>query len=165
MNNLEIERKWLVKGWPFNLECLYSEKMRQGYIATNPTVRIREETLNDTKYILCFKSHGKLARKEIEINISKEQFNELETLIGLPLIVKTRKTYLLSDGHHLEVNLVDENTENEFYYAEVEFSSEEEALKFKPSDVNLNEYLNEEVTYQKGQSMAAYWIKTRQKSN
>ena len=108
-------------------------------------------------YILCFKSKGKLSRKEIEMEISKDKFDELEDLIGLPLIDKVRKTYLLSDGHHLEVNLVDEK----FYYAEVEFSNEEEALSFNPQDVNLGDYLNDEVTYQKGQSMAAYWIETR----
>lgn len=154
MKNVEIERKWMVRGWPNNLELLYTEKMRQGYISTSPTVRIRDE---DSKYILCFKSKGKLSRKEIEMEISKDKFDELEDLIGLPLIDKVRKTYLLSDGHHLEVNFVDEK----FYYAEVEFSNEEEALAFNPQDVNLADYLNDEVTYQKGQSMAAYWIETR----
>ncbi len=154
MKNVEIERKWMVRGWPNNLELLYTEKMRQGYISTSPTVRIRDE---DSQYILCFKSKGKLSRKEIEMEISKDKFDELEDLIGLPLIDKVRKTYLLSDGHHLEVNLVDEK----IYYAEVEFSNEEEALAFNPQDVNLGDYLDNEVTYQKGQSMAAYWIETR----
>lgn len=154
MKNVEIERKWMVRGWPNNLELLYTEKMRQGYISTSPTVRIRDE---DSKYILCFKSKGKLSRKEIEMEIPKDKFDELENLIGLPLIDKVRKTYLLSDGHHLEVNFVDEK----FYYAEVEFSNEEEALAFNPQDVNLADYLNDEVTYQKGKSMAAYWIETR----
>lgn len=154
MKNIEIERKWMVRGWPNNLELLYVEKMRQGYISTSPTVRIRDE---DSKYILCFKSKGKLSRKEIEMEIPKDKFDELEDLIGLPLIDKVRKTYLLSDGHHLEVNLVDEK----FYYAEVEFSNEEEALAFNPQDVNLGDYLDNEVTYQKGQSMATYWIETR----
>ena len=148
MKNVEIERKWMVRGWPNNLELLYVEKMRQGYISTSPTVRIRDE---DSKYILCFKSKGKLSRKEIEMEIPKDKFDELEDLIGLPLIDKIRKTYLLNDGHHLEVNFVDEK----FYYAEVEFSNEEEALSFNPSDVNLADYLDDEVTYQKGQSMAA----------
>ena len=41
MKNIEIERKWMVKGWPNNLELLYTEKMRQGYISTSPTVRIK----------------------------------------------------------------------------------------------------------------------------
>ena len=40
---LEIERKWMVNGFP-DLPLLFSQQMRQGYIATHPTVRIREES-------------------------------------------------------------------------------------------------------------------------
>ena len=51
MKNVEIERKWMVKGWPNNLELLYIEKMRQGYISTSPTVRIRDGILS-ISYVL-----------------------------------------------------------------------------------------------------------------
>ena len=40
---MEIERKWLVKDWPKGLEPVRTLRMRQGYIALRPTVRIREE--------------------------------------------------------------------------------------------------------------------------
>lgn len=168
---LEIERKWMVKGWPSsNFPLLFTEQMRQGYIATHPTVRIREEnTISSTitektiqdNYVLCFKSSGLLARKEIEMNIPKEKFMELEDLIGLPLIHKIRNTYLLPDGHHLEVNHVDEGLDSEFWYAEIEFQTEEEAIHFNPHQVGLKDYLNDDVTKQPNQSMAAYWCATR----
>lgn len=165
---LEIERKWIVNGEPpINLELLFTQLMRQGYITTDPTVRIRQEQtiypneLKKDEYILCFKSHGILTRKEIEINIEKEKFYELVDLISLPLINKLRNTYLLKDGHHLEVNHVDEGLPTEFWYAEIEFENEEEANSFLPSNVGLEDYLIEDVTYQKDQSMAAYWNKTR----
>lgn len=171
MNNIEIERKWLVKGdVPIKLELLLSQVMRQGYISTNPTVRIRQENTIisnikevpiENNYVLCFKSHGGLSRKEIEITIKEDKFKQLEDLIGLPLISKTRITYLLSDGHKLEVNHVDEGLNSEFWYAEIEFDSEKEALEFKPSNVGLSDYLSNEVTNKKDQSMAAYWNKTR----
>lgn len=171
---LEIERKWMVKGWPQKeLPLLFTEIMRQGYVTTKPTVRIREENtvlshdpdhpVRDS-YVLCFKSHGKLTRKEIEIEIKKERFAELEDLIGLPLINKERRTYLLQDGHHLEVNLVDSGMPSEFYYAEIEFGSEEEALAFDPANTGLSDYLDNDVTMEKGQSMAAYWQQTREKA-
>lgn len=170
---LEIERKWMVQGKPpIELELLFSQTMKQGYITTDPTVRIREEntTISNIEnkpikdeFVLCFKSHGLLTRKEIEMEIEEEKFHELEDLIGLPLILKTRDTYLLSDGHHLEVNHVDEGLPTEFWYAEIEFSSEEEAMQFDPKDVGLKEYLNDDVTTQKDQSMAAYWNMTRLK--
>lgn len=170
---LEIERKWMVNGWPsISFPLLFSEEMRQGYIATHPTVRIREEKtifssdakhpLNDA-FVLCFKSSGLLTRKEIEMEMPEEKFLELEDLIGCPLICKLRNTYVLPDGHHLEVNHVDEGLPSEFWYAEIEFQSEKEALSFSPADVGLEEYLNNDVTNQPGQSMAAYWEQTRKK--
>ena len=82
---MEIERKWMVNGWPEgDLPLLFEQNMRQGYITTAPTVRIREEAEvnGKTEYILCFKSSGTLARKEIEIAISRDKFEELEDLIA-----------------------------------------------------------------------------------
>ena len=105
---LEIERKWMVNGWPETmtpLSVLKEESMRQGYITVEPTVRIREESVTGgaTAYILCFKSKGLLTRKEIEIEISREKFLQLEDLIALPLIPKIRRTYKLPSGLSLEV--------------------------------------------------------------
>ncbi len=169
--NLEIERKWMVQGWPsIDLPLLYVEEMRQGYISTHPTVRIREENTlvsNDAlkpikdSFILCFKSSGTLTRKEIEMEIEKSKFKDLEDLIQLPLINKVRNTYLLKDGHHLEVNHVDEGLPSEFWYAEVEFQSEKEAFSFQAKDVQLQDYLVDDVTNQPNQSMASYWESTR----
>lgn len=162
--NLEIERKWMVHDWPHaGLPLVKEERMRQGYITTDPTVRIREEarTGGETHYILCFKSHGLLTRKEIEIEITKEEFAQLEDLIGLPLIPKVRRTYRLPDGQMLEVNHVDKGQPTEFFYAEIEFPSEEKARAFDPTTVELQDYLNDDVTDQPGQSMAAYWCQTR----
>ena len=74
---MEIERKWMVKGWPEGLPLREEFAMRQGYISVRPTVRIREEALTGgrTDYILCFKSGGGLAREEIERSIDKELFD------------------------------------------------------------------------------------------
>ena len=104
---MEIERKWMVTGWPEGLPMEEEFAMRQGYISVRPTVRIREEALagGRTDYVLCFKSEGGLAREEIERSIDKELFEELEhKIIGKPLIPKTRRTYRLPDGSALEVN-------------------------------------------------------------
>ena len=168
MNNsseghMEIERKWLVSGWPdVSFPIIEEYNMRQGYISIHPTVRIREEQLSGKapSYILCFKSAGKLARREIEIPIPQKTFQELEELIGLPLIPKLRRTYLLPDGLQLEVNHVDSLAGTAFWYAEVEFPTVQEAKLWRP-DSQLSIYLNHEVTEKKGFSMGAYWEKTR----
>jgi adenylate cyclase len=162
---MEIERKWMVKGWPVqDLPLIRQQSMRQGYLVpSSPTVRIREESPDDgeTKYILCFKSHGLMARKEIEIEITKEKFDDLEDLIGLPLIPKIRREYRLPDGLVLEVNHVDEGAPTAFWYAEVEYPTVEAADAWKPEDAGLAGYLNDEVTKIPGQSMGAYWTSTR----
>lgn len=170
---MEIERKWMVKGLPFfdhsdntpapELPVLFSHLMRQGYISVRPTVRIREEAVQggSVEYVLCFKSEGGLARKEIELSIERDKFEELEDLIGKPMIPKLRITYALPDGHHLEVNHVDEGQPTEFWYAEVEYASVDEAESWRPENVGLSEYLSDEVTGLPGQSMGAYWIQTR----
>ena len=79
---MEIERKWMVKGWPEGLPLREEFAMRQGYISVRPTVRIREEALTGgrTDYILCFKSGGGLAREEIERSIDKALFEEYPTV-------------------------------------------------------------------------------------
>ena len=99
---MEIERKWLTRGWPEGLEPGSVIRMEQGYIATRPTVRIRLETQGDqVRRVLCFKgktgSDG-LAREEIETDVAPELFQRLERFIGRPLIQKEQRRYALADA-------------------------------------------------------------------
>lgn len=166
---MEIERKWMVTGWPEGealpeMPLKEEFSMRQGYISVRPTVRIREEALTGgrTAYVLCFKSGGGLAREEIEREIDAELFWDLETkIIGKPLIGKLRRSYLLPDGFVLEVNHVDEGQPTEFWYAEIEYPTIEQARNWDAASAGLAEYLSDEVTDQPDQSMGAYWEQTR----
>lgn len=164
---MEIERKWMVKGWPEGLTLLETYQMDQGYISVRPTVRIRREALEGghTDLVLCFKgapSADGLSRQEIETKIEETLFEQLEELIGKPLIKKVRKTYLLPDGKHLEVNSVDEGLPTAFCYAEIEFSTEKEAREWMPASVGMEAYLEDECTGKPGASMGEYWIQTRE---
>ena len=160
---MEIERKWLVEGWPQDLLPEKIIVMRQGYVTTRPTVRIRsEESGGDTEYILCFKGKASpdgLAREEIEAPIAPELFARLEAFLQRPLIEKQQRCYSLPGGLVLEVNQVDAGQPGEFFYAEVEFPTQEEARAWHPGP--LAAYLDREVTGTPGQSMAAYWCQTR----
>ena len=165
---MEIERKWMVNGWPpeeLGLPLLYEQSMRQGYITVLPTVRIREEAMagGSTEYVLCIKSGTGLVRKAIEMDITKDKFLELEDLIGLPLIPKVRRTYALPYDLKLEVNHVDEGLPTEFWYAEIEYPTAETARAWDPGSISpvLSAYLNDDVTEEPGQTMGAYWIITR----
>ena len=170
---MEIERKWLVGGWPEGLPCIALQEMRQGYVSVHPTVRIREEKnlpakADGTDYILCIKSGAKdragMVREEIEIPIGEPEFRRIEAILPHALIFKERRTYRLPDGRALEVNLVDPGAETSFMYAEIEFSGIEEAAAWSPEGVpnaaggpDLGTYLSCEVTGDRRYTMASYW--------
>ena len=155
---MEIERKWMVVGWPEGLEQTEVYKMDQGYISVRPTVRIRREALQGgrTALVLCFKGAGTLSREEIETEIDAELFAKLEHLIGKPLIRKERRGYRLPGGLTLEVNCVDPDLPTAFWYAEVESPTVEAARAFVPPP-----FLGEEKTESGDFSMSAYWHATR----
>ena len=67
----------------------------------------------------------------------------------------------LPDGCQLEVNHVDAGQPGAFWYAEIEYPTVEAARAWAPSTPALAGYLACEVTGQPGQSMGAYWEKTR----
>ena len=53
---MEIERRWLVEGWPALTPSAVLQ-MDQGYFAVRPAIRIRREAVlgGETRYVLCFK--------------------------------------------------------------------------------------------------------------
>lgn len=157
---MEIERRWLVTGWP-DLEPVSTLSMEQGYFATRPAIRIRQERVlgGSTAYVLCFKGNGGLVREEIELNLSPDHYARLKAMLGKPMIQKEQRRYALPDHLVLEVNSVDPQLDTGFFYAEVEFSTEEAALAWTPTP-ELEAYLSHEVTGQPGESMAAYWDRT-----
>lgn len=160
---MEIERKWMVQGWPEGLTCTEEYQMDQGYFSVRPTVRIRREELQggDTHYVLCFKGAGTLAREEIETDIDPELYGKLKKLLGKPLIAKVRRGYALPGGLTLEVNQVDAGQPGEFFYAEIEYPTTGAALAWQPDTETLRTYLSDEVTGKPGASMGEYWLRTR----
>ena len=155
---MEIERRWLVEGWPALTPSAVLQ-MDQGYFAVRPAIRIRREAVlgGETRYVLCFKGDGTLAREEIELPLDVDTYERLRGLLKAPLVHKTYKVYPLPDGRRLEVSLVDEGEPQAFYYAEVEFDSVEEANAFVPPA-----FLGADVTENPAFSMSVYW-ETRQK--
>ena len=59
---MEIERKYLIKTLPEHLEQYPCKVIEQGYLNTNPVVRIRRS--NDD-YILTYKGKGMMCAKNI----------------------------------------------------------------------------------------------------
>ena len=167
---MEIERKWL---FDINKVPTYVSKTvtyyGQSYLSIEPEVRIREKQIenlglrknhiNKPTYALAIKGNGTISRHEIQKELTKEEYEALKevgNIIDEIIIRKRYYTIPIYDKYDLTVSIVDEGTENEFCYGEIEFESEEEALAFKPLD-----WFGEEVTYDKNYKMKNYWKRTR----
>lgn len=127
---MEIERKFLVKTLPKHLEQYKQKQITQGYLCTNPVVRIRRS--NDA-YILTYKGRGKMVREEHEFPLNEQAFLHMCKKIDGILIEKTRYLIPLEDGHTAELDIFHGALEP-LTLVEVEFSSVQEAETFLAPD-------------------------------
>lgn len=136
---MEIERKFLIKELPKNLETYPCRHLEQGYLSTAPVVRVRKD--ND-KYELTYKGKGAMVREEYNLPLTAESFEHLKQKIDGRLIVKKR--YMIPYGDFtIELDIFEEDLAP-LTLAEVEFSSEEEANAFVAPD-----WFAEDVTFSK----------------
>ena len=134
---MEIERKYLVRTLPEHLDQYQSQKISQGYLCTDPVVRIRR---SDDDYYLTYKGSGLMVREEYNLPLTKEAFLHLLSKIDGLLIAKTR--YLIPLDDHLTAELdVFEKDLAPLTLVEVEFDSVEEAEAFTAPD-----WFGEDVT-------------------
>ena len=128
----EIERKFLIDAFPDDLPLLHIQQVYQAYLSLDPEVLLRraEQDGQDAARSLTTKSGSGLVRREVRIDLSREQFDALAELIPQPFISKDYRVYRLPGGLELECSLVDEGTDTDFLYAEVEFPRVEAAKAF-----------------------------------
>ena len=102
---MEIERKYLIERSkiPFDPKDYPCRRIEQGYLCTEPVVRIRRD--NDD-YYLTYKSKGLLVREEYNLPLTREAYTHL---------IEKADGYL--DG---------------MIFAEVEFPDEAAANSFRP---------------------------------
>lgn len=126
---MEIERKYLLDQLPENLTSYPCKKIEQGYLSTEPVVRIRR---SDDEYYLTYKSKGLMVREEYNLPLTKESYLHLREKADGVLISKTR--YLLpltGTDLTIELDVFDAPYEG-LYLAEVEFPDEASANAFVP---------------------------------
>ncbi len=140
--NMEIERKYLVKVIPFGLEEYEKHEIEQGYLGTDPVVRIRK---SDDRHILTIKSGGLLMRHEFEKDITLEEYDELSKMVRGNIISKTRYK-IPYDIYTIELDIFHKAFDG-LIYAEVEFKDVESAKSFKAPDYFLKE-VTEDASYQ-----------------
>ena len=134
---MEIERKFLIRQLPEHLEQYPCRQIEQGYLCTNPVVRIRKQ---DDAYFLTYKSGGLMAREEYNLPLTAEGYEHLRPKADGLLI--TKKRYCIPFGTYtIELDIF-EGELAPLILAEVEFPSEDEANSFTPP-----EWFTEDVTY------------------
>ena len=127
---MEIERKFLIKKLPDNLTSYKARKIEQAYLCTDPVVRVRR--YNDD-YYLTYKSRGMIVREEYNLPLTKEAYGHLLAKADGNIITKTR--YEIPEKDNLTIELdVFEGKFDGLLLAEVEFTSEEEALGYIPPE-------------------------------
>ena len=152
---MEIERKWLVteeslgKNPNIRKEELEYLDIEQAYLCKEPVIRIRKTVKRNGhgEFILTYKGKGLLEREEYNLPLTEEAYRLLKGKIEGRIIVKRR--YLLPYGEHRIEWDVFKNVLEGLMYAEVEFSSKEEALAFYPPS-----WFARELTEEAGHSNA-----------
>ena len=134
---MEIERKYLVSRLPADLEQYESKKIAQGYLCTEPVVRIRRS--NDD-YYMTYKGDGLMVREEYNLPLTQEAYEHLRPKIDGLLIAKTRYLIPLDANLTAELDVFEDDLKG-LVIVEVEFDSVEEANAFTAPD-----WFGEDVT-------------------
>lgn len=133
---MEIERKFLISELPENLKDYPCHQIEQGYLCTQPVVRIRRQ---DDSYYLTYKSSGMMIREEYNLPLTAESYEHLRTKTDGLII--TKKRYCIPyQNYTIELDVFEGDTAP-LILAEVEFPTEEEAVNFIPP-----EWFTEDVT-------------------
>lgn len=149
----EIERKWLIKkeDIPYDLATETQDKydIKQTYICFNPEMRVRN--YNDGQsYEMTIKnnmSEDGLVRDEINISITKEQYDNLVVKQEGNTIHKTRYQ-LFDDGQVIALDIFHDDLDG-LAYLEIEFANEEESKAFKEPDWVIKD-VTDDVNYKNG---------------
>ena len=153
---MEIERKFMIKRLPENLEDYPLLHVEQGYLSVSPVIRVRKE---NEDYYLTYKGSGMMARDEVNLSLNEEAYYHLREKADGKIISKKRyliplphPTFSTANGfpkppadYHLTIELdVFDPPFAPLIIAEVEFGSKEAAEAFIPPD-----WFGEDVTYRK----------------
>ena len=126
---MEIERKFLFEALPPQEPALWIQ-IEQGYICTDPVIRIRRRhTKAGTDYVLTVKGRGLVEREEWEMALSEEQFEGLRGRCIGKMITKTRYCFPLEEGLMAEADVFEGHMQG-LKMVEVEFPDSEACACF-----------------------------------
>lgn len=133
---MEIERKFLIKSLPEDIDTYDYHIIEQAYLTTDPVIRVRRQ---DDEYYMTYKGKGLMVREEYNLPLTKEAYNTLRSKADGNIITKKR-VLIPYDKYTIELDIF-EAPFAPLIIAEVEYESEEEALAFTGPD-----WFGEDVT-------------------
>ena len=134
---MEIERKFLIRQLPKQLEAYPSHFIEQAYLNVQPVVRVRCE---DDRFYMTYKGGGMMAREEYNLPLDETSYNHLREKADGNIITKRR--YLIPcEPYTIELDIF-EGIFKGVVIAEVEFPTIDEAKHFSPPD-----WFGMDVTY------------------
>ena len=129
---MEIERKFLVKDLPENLESYPHSRLSQSYISRRPVIRLRRiEKETEAEYVLTVKSGGLSVRQEFELPLGKEEYDKLFQKVEGRVLQKVRYLIPLENGYTAELDCF-EGELSGLVLVEVEFPDVKSMKSFKP---------------------------------
>lgn len=84
---MEIERKFLIKRLPEDLEQYPCLLIEQAYLCTSPVIRVRRQ--ND-EYYMTYKGQGLMVREEYNLPLNEEAYRHLKAKADGRTIAKKR---------------------------------------------------------------------------
>lgn len=154
---MEIERKFLISQLPDNLERYPCHQIEQGYLCTQPVVRIRRQ---DDSCYLTYKSSGMMVREEYNLPLTADGYEHLKPKADG--IIITKKRYCIPyQNYTIELDIF-EGDIAPLILAEVEFPTEEEALNFTPPDWFIKDVTHSQLYH--NSYLSQYGLKSENES-
>lgn len=124
--NFEIERRFLVKRIPKNLERYNKSELLSGFIVIGDEEYYRVRN-SDESYSMTYKKGTGGVRVEMEMPINREMFGSLWRIIRPEYTSIKTRYYIPHDGHTIELNIY-HGSLNGFVNAEIELTHEDEKI-------------------------------------
>ncbi|HEX6256590.1 MAG TPA: CYTH domain-containing protein [Euzebyales bacterium] len=128
----EIERKFLLDALPEITAAAEPTHIDQGYLAVTDDLEVRVRARGGD-HLLTVKGGRGEVRREVTIELSEEQFDQLWELTDGRRIRKQRWVLPTDDGVEIEVDRFADHLDG-LLIAEVEFASEDDGRAFTPPD-------------------------------
>lgn len=145
---MEIEKKYTLRYFPEEMKQCETKTIEQGYLCTNPVVRIRK---SNEDYILTYKSKFGIPKEaqaaakicnEVEVPLNREGYRHLKKKIDGHMIQKVRYLVPLDHGLKAEIDVFSGYLEG-LAFVEVEFPDENMARAFEKPD-----WFDKDVTFE-----------------